>query len=72
MDTLRAKRRLSKPILWGLAVAGALAAVLVGGTAMLNGRGIDAETVFVAEVQGGQFDIVVVADGVIVRASKRW
>lgn len=65
MDTLRVKRRWPKPILWGSAVVSVLAAVLVGGTAMLNDRGIDAETVFVAEVQGGQFDIVVVADGVI-------
>ncbi len=43
---------------------GVVVAMLVGGQ-LLGGRGIDAEAVFVAEVQGGQFDVVVAADGVI-------
>ena len=52
MDTLRVERRWAKPVLWGSVIAGVLVAVLVGGATVFNDRSIDAETVFVAEVQG--------------------
>ena len=65
MDTAKRDRRWIKRTLWILAAAGLAAAAVFGASRALEGRSIDAEAAFVAQVQSGTFDVVVVADGVI-------
>lgn len=65
MDTKLVERRWPRRILWGLAATAVFSVILSVAASVLGGRTIDPEAVFLAEVQGGRFDVVVVADGVI-------
>ena len=65
MDTERVERRWPRRVFWGSVIASVFAVIVFVGAPVLSSRAIDAEGVFLAEVERGQFNVVVVADGVI-------